>query len=264
MNIRHDLHIHTNLSSCAHAEATVERYIAEAKKLGLKLIGFANHLWDEKVSGASQWYAPQNMEHILQIKNQLPTDEKDIRVLVGCETEFDYRGVLAISEESIAQLDYVLVPHSHTHSKSVVPREYIDSLEKHAAYLMSSFEKLVEHPLIKSVTGVVHPFVPGVSHELTNVIQKLIPDRYFYDAFCVAKEKDLAIEINGSTIICMSEEERRHCEYIRIYSIARECGCRFFYGSDSHDLIDRNLPTMEAFFDQCGITTDLLTPICKI
>lgn len=264
MKIQHDLHIHTNLSACGQPEATVERYVAEAKKIGLKLIGFANHLWDDKIPGASRWYAPQNMQHILQIKNHIPKDEKDVRILVGCETEFTHQGIMAISEESIAQLDYVLVPHSHTHSSCVVPREQIDSVEKHAAYLMSSFENLIEHSLIKYVTGVVHPFVPGVSHELTNVIQKLIPDRYFYDVFSAAKEKNLPIEINGSTIICMSEEERRNCEYLRIYSIARECGCQFFYGSDNHDLIDRKLPIMESFFDQCGITSDLLTPICTL
>lgn len=50
MKITHDFHIHTALSSCAQPSATLESYLAHAKRLGLKKIGFADHYWDEKVS----------------------------------------------------------------------------------------------------------------------------------------------------------------------------------------------------------------------
>ena len=75
--ITSDIHIHTNLSLCAQEDATLERYIEKAKEANLKVIGISNHLWDGAVPGASNWYAPQNVEHVLQLKKLLPEDRWD-------------------------------------------------------------------------------------------------------------------------------------------------------------------------------------------
>ena len=40
-------------------------------------------------------------------------------VLIGCETEYAH-GTLGISEKKAETLDYVLVPHSHTHMNGFV------------------------------------------------------------------------------------------------------------------------------------------------
>ena len=65
LHIQQDIHIHTTLSSCAQEDATVENYLGRAKEDGLTLLGFSNHLWDQDVPGASNWYRPQNVEHVL-------------------------------------------------------------------------------------------------------------------------------------------------------------------------------------------------------
>ena len=46
-----------------------------------------------------------------------------------------------------------------------------------------------------------------------------------------------------------------------IYSIAKACGCKFTYGSDSHDAnSERKLNIVEKFLTQCGIRDcDMLT-----
>ena len=49
MFIDHDMHIHTHYSRCADATATAEHYIQKAHELGLKKIGFADHMWDSAV-----------------------------------------------------------------------------------------------------------------------------------------------------------------------------------------------------------------------
>ena len=264
MKITYDIHIHTNLSSCAREDATVENYLNAAKGSGLKLLGFSNHLWDSEVAGASAWYQPQNVAHVLQLKKELQKADSScgIQTLFGCETEFTHEGKLCLTEEHMELFDYILVPHSHTHMKIVMPQEYAADHNTHARYLMDSFLKVVEHPLSHRFTAIAHPFVPGTRYHLYNTVQALIPDSYFREAFTAAKEKGIAIELNGSCLIYLPEEEIPNCEYVRIYSLARECGCRFTYGSDSHDFrSERKLAVVERFLEQCGIgEEDFLRP----
>jgi histidinol phosphatase-like PHP family hydrolase len=208
MKLNYDIHIHTNLSSCAVSDATVEKYIDGAAKDGLQAIGFSNHLWDSTVSGASPWYRPQNVEHVLQLKQELSNDldRKGLRILFGCETEFTHEGKLCLAEENMDLFDYILVPHSHTHMRVVMPQEYAEDHKVHAKYLMDSFMQVVTHPLSKRFTAVAHPFVPGTRFSLYNTVQSLIPDSYLMEAFDAAKENGVAIELNGSCLIFMPEE----------------------------------------------------------
>ncbi len=263
MKITQDLHIHTNLSSCAMRDATVSEYIAKAPNDGLTTLGFSNHLWDSDIPGASNWYLPQNVEHVLKLREELPQKREvnGTRLLFGCETEFTHEGKLCLTAEHFALFDYVLVPHSHTHMKVVMPQEYAQDHHRHARYLMDSFMGVVTHPLAKKITAIAHPFVPGTSYDIYNTVQALIPDSYFREAFSAAREMGIAIEMNGSCLIYQKPEDIPHCEYVRIYSIAKECGCRFTYGSDSHDFRNvRQLILVERFLEQCGIgESDMLT-----
>ncbi len=257
MTITSDIHIHTSLSDCAQRDASVQKYIEYAERDGLHVLGFSNHLWDDTVTEPTNWYRPQNVAHVLQLRKELEILQKStaIKLLFGCETEFISNGTLCLSAEHFSLFDYVLIPHGHTHIKEVMPPEYKDDFPKHARFLMDSFLRIVEHPLTPRAVSVAHPFAAGVRHHTFNEIQALIPDSYFYEAFSAAKERGIALEINGSCLIYLPEKEIPHCEYVRIYSIAKACGCRFTYGSDSHDFRTvRRLPAVERFFEQCGIT----------
>lgn len=58
-SIDHDLHIHSQLSSCSSdSEQTPARILRYAQENGLKEICLTDHFWDETVEGASGWYAP--------------------------------------------------------------------------------------------------------------------------------------------------------------------------------------------------------------
>lgn len=259
MKINYDIHIHTSLSSCAERTATAAGYVEQAKNTGLKLLGFADHLWDSKIPGVSRWYEPQNVEHVLQLKKELPANGvmDGIQVLFGCETDFTYENKLCLAEENMDLFDFILVPHSHTHMGVIVPKEQIADSPSHAKYLMSSFMALVNHPLSHRITAIAHPFIPGTNHAICDEVQSYIPDSYFREAFQAAKEKGIAIEANGSCFINRTPENLKSCEYVRIYSIAKECGCKFTYGSDSHGVNNRReLPVVEQFLEQCGITDD--------
>ena len=84
-----DVHTHNFLSKCSHDnQSTPAGYVDRAAELGLRLLGFANHCWDERVEGASSWYHDQSLAFQMQIKNNIPKDTKGVRVLVGIETEY--------------------------------------------------------------------------------------------------------------------------------------------------------------------------------
>lgn len=263
MKIKRDIHIHTSLSACADPSATFMGYVEAAKKTGLDTLGFADHLWDSAIPGVDGWYKPQNVEHVLQLKKELPENREvdGIKLLFGCETEFAYDGKLALSEKNFEHFDYVIVPHSHTHMDLVAPREFIPDDRSHAKFIMKTFMQVVNHPLANRIAVIAHPFVPGTSYDKYNSVQSHIPDSYLREAFTAAKEQGIAIEMNGSCLIYMPSEEIPNCEYVRIYTLAKECGCKFTYGSDSHRTSeDRKLYEVERFFDMCGITeNDMLT-----
>ena len=128
MKIEHDFHVHTHLSSCSSdPKATVENYLRLAKDRGLKLIGFANHFWDSNVPGASEWYKPQDFDHIMKIKDEIPQDTLGVKILIGCETEYCGDGKVGITKEVAKQLDFVLIPISHLHMEGFVRDKSITS-----------------------------------------------------------------------------------------------------------------------------------------
>ena len=110
----HDMHVHTPLSACYHdKDVTIDAILKMYKNLGVKRIGFADHLWDETMPGSNDWYRPQDVSHIQQLKDMVPEDTHGIEVLFGCESEFWGKGKCGISKETAAELDFVLLPASH-------------------------------------------------------------------------------------------------------------------------------------------------------
>ena len=58
--IDHDLHIHTELSSCSRdPEQNAAFLLSYAQRNNLKTICVTDHFWDETVPGASNWYKPR-------------------------------------------------------------------------------------------------------------------------------------------------------------------------------------------------------------
>ena len=125
MKITHDFHVHTKLSICANETATVENYIAHAKRLGLKKIGFSDHFGAGDIPGARGFYRAHPYEHNAELKETLASlNEPDIKCYFGCETEYHTpKRDLAITEEEAEKFDFILVPNSHTHM--IMPKEYI-------------------------------------------------------------------------------------------------------------------------------------------
>ena len=256
--INHDLHIHTHISLCGDPGASAEGYIEQAIKQGFTTIGFSDHFWDSAVPGGSRWYSKQDYAHICQLKAEVPTEHRGVRLLFGCEADCKMDGVVGISEEVAREFDFIIVAHGHDNMKNfVIPEEYLANFEEHARFSVKHFKDIVNSPLHAYFTAVAHPFVPGTRHEETNSLLKCISDADFRECFQMASDRNIAIEMNGSIFIEFSEEEIRNIEYVRMFSIAKECGCTFTYGSDSHwHMTDRQLHKVELMKTLCGISDE--------
>ena len=234
MKVTHDFHIHTNLSLCAEQDTTVEYYVRRAEEIGLTKIGFANHFWDEKVEGANGFYEPQNLAHVERLKEELATVKSNIvKTYFGCEVEYDVVGKRpSITEEVAERFDYILVPNSHTHM--VMPKDCFEPWQKHADFMVEAYENMINSSVSRYITAVAHPF-EAVNCPHYSVLIDLISDDRFKYLFDATAQKGIAVEINIGNYHEMEDADIERCSQIRMFHLAKECGCKFIFGSDSHN-----------------------------
>jgi len=122
MNISHDLHIHTYLSSCCsdkdhHRPGPI---LALAEEMGLRTLGFADHLWMNPAVTPSSWYRPQDHTQVARLRADLAAVSTPLRVLVGCEADMISPGKFSITPAFAESLDFVLLAASHFHMTGLV------------------------------------------------------------------------------------------------------------------------------------------------
>ena len=256
----HDIHCHTHLSSCAKRESTLKELVASLKQSGVSVAGIANHIWDKAVPGASSWYAPQDVAHVLSIKEEYaslsPEERQGIKLYFGCEAEYVGQGRISLTPDSAKLFDYVLVSAHHFHMKNFVrPLE----LEETKAICRLMKERFLECCNTEFVFGIVHPFmVLGYPGRIDEILQGF-SDADFRNIYSYAAEKNKSVEINICALFqeCAMDSEGFPEEYLRMFTIAGECGCRFHLGSDAHDTLrlapERFTKACE-FAKKCGIT----------
>lgn len=237
MRINHDFHIHTTLSLCAHdASATVENYVRNAKRNGITKLGFSNHMWDSAIPGASErFYKPQNYDHLALLRPEIEKFGGDdgIQLYFGCEAEYDpARRDIALTEEIARKFDYILVPNSHTHM--MMPKEFYEPKQRHAQFMLDAFLDTVKSPLAKYVTAMAHPFSAVCCPYPRELLYPLISDAQYGEAFSLAREADIAIELNTCGYVHSTLQQILDHPSLRMFAIAKECGCKFIFGSDAH------------------------------
>ena len=112
--MKHDFHIHSQLSSCSRdPEQTTARILQYAEENGFTDICLTDHYWDEDIPGASKWYMPQNTPHLMEAW-PLPQSDR-VRFHFGCETEMDKYGTIGLSERKMELFDFIIIPTTHLH-----------------------------------------------------------------------------------------------------------------------------------------------------
>jgi histidinol phosphatase-like PHP family hydrolase len=237
----YDLHIHTFLSDCASkTNAHPADYVKAAVQGGLAAIGFSDHAWDESIEGASGWYAKQpfcRLEARKELLSEVMAENPGIKILFGAEAEYA-KGILAFGQEAAARLDYVIVPHSHTHMRGFVLPEGYDSPEKHAQYLVKSFYELCTHKKRDLFFGIAHPMFPVGQKEVDiERIFEHITDADMNEGLCAAAENGIFLELNMSSAGTLTYDTIQNSFFARFYHNAKKAGCNFFIGSDKHQVI---------------------------
>lgn len=229
----HDLHIHSKISLCSNdPEQTNDRILEYAEENALNTICLTDHFWDETVEGASDWYAQQDFKHISKAK-PLPQSER-VRFLFGCEAELNRFLTVGVSKKNFELFDFVIIPTTHFHMKGyTLFEEETENAKSRAKAWINRFDKLLNMDLPFKKIGLAHltcSLIAPTREELLETLS-LLPTDKMKMLFSKAKEVGTGIELNLSD---MSFEDSEKDIILRPYFIAKECGCKFYLGSDAH------------------------------
>ena len=232
--IDNDLHIHSLLSECSQdPKQTAEAILAYAKSEGLKKICLTDHYWDENVEGASNWYKPQNTAHI---KHALPLPKSDrVEFLFGCETDMSRHLTLGVSKERFDEFDFVVVPTTHLHmNEFTIPTDFVDTPEERAKLWVKRLDALLSMDL---------PFKKiGIAHLACRLINRKSPEDYLKTLELIPEDEMVRLFTKAASLGCGIELNRDDMSFkcggentvLRPFRIAKECGCKFYLGTDAH------------------------------
>lgn len=229
----HDLHIHTALSKCVTDKAqSAERILQYAIDNHLSTVCVTNHYWDANVAGASRWYTGQDFAHLSLVK-PLPT-ARGVRFLFGCEADMTRDGRLTIPAERYDDFDLILVSLTHfNHAHLAIPT---DAPARERAKLWADrLAAVLDMPLPFHKVGLAHLACSYMDlQDRANYIETLntISADTMTKLFSKAARLGVGIELNRCD---MTYSDREAYAVLRMFRIARDCGCRFYCGSDAHD-----------------------------
>ncbi len=257
--IDHDYHIHSKLSACSKDPEQSTAHILEyAKEHGYRQICLTDHFWDETVDGASRWYTPQNYDHVRQ---SLPLPQAEgIEFLFGVETEMTKDNILGISPDRYDAFDFIIVPISHFHMVGfTLSEEDAATVEGRANRFLAKLEAVLSMPLPFHKIGLAHMANDTIGgRDLTMYCQVLrqITGERLRALFTKAAALGVGIELNTSCLAFRSEEEAQ--AVTDFYTVAKECGCKFYIGTDAHhpaQLVGQK-DVAQRFADRLGLTEE--------
>lgn len=257
--VDHDYHIHSKLSSCSKDPEQSTAHILEyAKEHGYRQICLTDHFWDETVDGASRWYTPQNYDHVRQ---SLPLPQAEgIEFLFGVETEMTKDNILGISPDRYDAFDFIIVPISHFHMVGfTLSEEDAATVEGRANRFLAKLEAVLSMPLPFHKIGLAHMANDTIGgRDLTMYCQVLrqITGERLRALFTKAAALGVGIELNTSCLAFRSEEEAQ--AVTDFYTVAKECGCKFYIGTDAHhpaQLVGQK-DVAQRFIDRLGLTEE--------
>ena len=244
----HDIHCHSFISSCSSdANCTPETVYRLAKEMGYDTICLTDHLWDASVPGASPWYAEQDIDHVYEGRKYacLP----GIRCLFGCETEYVGGGRLGLAKENFDKFDFVVIPPNHMHMRGFVRPADVTTPEQMAELFTCRLEEISQLDIPMEKVGIAH-LTCGLMFTEGNIydIIDMMDEARLRAVFTRFAERGAGIELNAGSF---PELKTWPDSTLRLYRIAKECGCKFYCSSDSHSV------------DGYSMVRDLLPPVVE-
>ena len=229
-----DLHHHSKLSACSRDELqTPAAILKTAKRLGITSLCLTDHYWDRAVEGASDWYAPQDFEHISASKPLVSAD--GIRYLFGCETDLDQHMRLGLPPSRYGEFDFIVIPTTHLHMTGfTISQEDAKSLAARARLWVERFDAVLSMDLPFHKVGIAHlacGLLAGSSRADYLTALNMIPTSEMERLFAKAASLGVGIELNQFDVNFADDEADT---VLRMFRIAKEKGCRFYTASDAH------------------------------
>lgn len=234
-----DLHVHTNRSLCAPRTTEPSSYIPYCEEEGIRLIGISDHVYPTKMIHDYGYPDETRLTRLLSLRPAIKAanESSDIRFLFGCEIDyFECVGHPYISPEESLNFDYILFASSHIlnypHMYTAYDLTSPDMLRKLTVERFIAACKL-DYPV---PMGICHPLYPICSPHQAEIIDG-ISDGCLNECFSMAAEKHISIEVHA----CLYRKDTPLNEYglsdryLRILSAAKDCGCKFHFGSDAHE-----------------------------
>lgn len=229
--VDHDLHIHSWYSPCSRdPEQTTERILRHAVDSGFKTICLTDHFWDSAVPCENNGWSNNNYEKN-SVVLPLPRAE-GVRYLFGCEADMNRLDVIGITPETCEKFDFVIVPTNHLHMTGFTADPSLSTIEDFRESYLKRLNILLASDLpLRKV---------GIAHLTCHLAYKTDP-LTFYDGFSREVWEDIfrraaaagcGIELNFNAAELDTDQKRE--VFLRPYRVAKEQGCRFYFGSDAH------------------------------
>jgi len=192
-----DLHCHS--ISSGHAYSTIEEMIAQAKNKNLKVLGISDHA--PSMPGSPHMYYFFNL-------SVLPREIDGLILLKGVEVNIiDYEGNIDMPVDALEKLDYAI---ASLHPPCIDP----GTIEENTNAVINAMK---------------NPYIKVIAH----------PDDSRYplnhDAIVsTAREYNVALEINNSSLKPISFREGAHKNVKAILKLCKEHKVKVIFGSDAH------------------------------
>lgn len=274
----HDMHIHSYLSPCSSdPEQTTKAILDYGLKAGYKHIVLTDHFWDEDVPCATDSFEtadakkrpdtndPMFMlkwEGFKNINKALPLPKAEgISFHFGVEADMDKYSVVGLTKEHADKFDFIIVPINHLHCPwAKLQQGKMDNREQ-AVILAQRFWNLLQLDLPFHKVGLAHITWDGLAACSPNWMDHIeilncITDERWRLLFSETAKKGMGVEINVEYERYAEGFERE--SMLRPYRIAKECGCKFYFGSDAHHPFEFDLLKDRAdfFINALDLTED--------
>ena len=232
---------HTHTSRCGHAVGLDEEYVLKAIELGIKRLGFSDHIFFPNIHQARVRMDEDEVENYLSSIHRLKEKYKDqIEIKVGFEAEyipmFIDRHIELLKEKKIDYL--ILGQHFGQFGEEIKP--YYENVVRYALDVKEAVE-------LGIFSYVAHPdhFLLGVKQWNADC------EKAARIIFEVCENTNTPIEIN---ILGMRENKPYPC--YEFFKLSKEYKLRYVLGVDAHNPNDFNQDDIDkafAFLDKLDI-----------
>lgn len=202
-DIKGDLHVHCNWDGGADS---IDEIVAAALAMGYDYVGIADHTQFLKIErGLDEAKLRARNQEIDAINARLAKEGKNFRVLKGCEANILADGAIDITDEALAELDFVIAGvHSHFRQ----PREEMTR---------------------RILTAMRNPHVDIIAHPTGRILKRREEYEVAVDDLLrAAQETGTILEIN-------SYPERLDLGDVNIFA-AKQAGIKMVINTDTHNV----------------------------